>query len=228
MNKSVFAFLCVLVLFVSCQPEPPRLIDVHTERMWIRDLDRSEIYQALSVFAFAEDRDGLDDIESLFLVADDESLVWRIEGNDLERIEARDETRIGASSIVGPDTEFPGGSYRVIVQDRAGLSAETRLILEAWGEAPDEGLFPGLDLNNTSLELFTDSDGAMLRFVDAEGAVFHSSILAPGEYQMRDIVPQLEVIRAPGVTIWVTALSRRGEPLLLSGPYRFSESLSSP
>ena len=221
----LLVMLPALVLLASCAPEPPRIIDIASERIWLEDLGRDEVYPVLSIFAFIEDPDGVEDVQEMILVHDESGYLWQISGTGMEERNVRDERRLGSSLLVAGAEGFPEGLYRLIVVDRAGLDVETQLALGEWGEAPTEDRFADMSIRGGVLSLRAGSEvdpddtsvEATVRFVDASGGVREELVLGSGEYQLSQLVPRLmsdlEDLRA-----WVIVSSDDNRVFLMSGP----------
>ncbi|MCK5196885.1 MAG: hypothetical protein KAR21_00955 [Spirochaetales bacterium] len=78
-------------------------------------------HQELSVFMLIEDEDGIEDIESIYLIHDESELFWKLNQNSWKQKVLGGKNWIGSNSIrMSDSSNLPAGNYRLVVIDRAG------------------------------------------------------------------------------------------------------------
>ena len=113
--------LSAAILMGSCTGSAPVITQVFRQENFRFDPELGRIYRELSLFLHVSDGDGIDDLDSVYLVSDAEELFFRIDRDEWVLREESGEIWIGSNRLVMPAGEgLPGGTYRVILLDRAG------------------------------------------------------------------------------------------------------------
>lgn len=132
LNKKILSVILFVLLFTGCSENAPEISQVFWQLNLFRNQDTGAENQALTLFVMAEDGDGSDDLETMYIINDNEELFWKLTGPDL-RIEkyGDDETWVGNNCIhMLSGSPFPDGKYRIILVDAAGDRDETEVILK--------------------------------------------------------------------------------------------------
>ncbi len=131
------ALLPAGLLLSACAAHPPQIGRVYWQQNLVNDPGRDAVYPAISLFVQAEDADGLEDLQELYLISDEEELFWRLDPQSWTEVRQGAETWIGSNLLSMPGrTLLPAGEYRVLLMDLGGGQAEQTL----WISAP---LAPG-------------------------------------------------------------------------------------
>ena len=125
-----FQILCSMLFFSSCSNNPPEILQSYWQITLVElsgSTDDSLKYQEeLSVFTLSRDEDGEDEIESIYIIEDEEEIFWELTADNWEEIELQGEKWLGASSLLMPwGEEFPRDDYRVLVIDKSGQRGDT-------------------------------------------------------------------------------------------------------
>jgi hypothetical protein len=124
-----FAALSSLLLFVSCGVKPPELSSIEW-RVETRPSDKGTRYESLSVFASIKDESGLDNVETIWIVDDDDALAWKLTSADWTKPPQGSPDWIGGSSLATPDLgPVPRGKYRFVTIDAAGQRTELSFVV---------------------------------------------------------------------------------------------------
>jgi hypothetical protein len=119
----------ILLFLSSCSGSPPEISSI----FWRLEVavapptadEAPEYSEYLRLFLLAEDRDGDTDLDALHVSCEQEGLVWKVEGEDLQRYKERDETWLGHSRLESADASMlPRGQYEVKLFDRGGKWSE--------------------------------------------------------------------------------------------------------
>jgi hypothetical protein len=131
----LFAALPFLALLASCGGKPPEVAAVE----WRLELRPSKegAYESLSAFASIKDEDGIEDLDTLWVLHDGSALAWPLTNSDWTRRAEGADTWIGASGLARNDYgPMPRGEYRLVAIDAAGERVEKAFRVE--------GSFPGI------------------------------------------------------------------------------------
>ncbi len=116
-----FILALSLVFTVSCSEEPPEIFQVFWQLNIMSDKVLNDTYEQLTLFLHVDDKDGIDDVESIYIIKDEEELFWKINHENWIKSEKTDETWLGSNKIIMPDySPFPRGDYRLLLIDKAG------------------------------------------------------------------------------------------------------------
>ena len=135
------------------------------------------------MFVHAEDPDGIQDVDQLELLHNDQELLWSLNAAQWRTIEREGESWIGTSGIrSSSNRSLPRGEYRIRVSDKAGESVETAFIisrnivgLQNGSLAADR--FPAAEIEPQRLQLFTAEPEILISLYDGEGGFLRSEIL---------------------------------------------------
>ncbi len=137
MKKPVFSVLSVFLLLLSCQGKPPVISGVEWSLFQIKNTADGSFKEQLSVFVRAEDPDGGEDIEDLYLSSTGSRLYWHLTGETWEKRSRGNELWIGSTSITSP-AGIPRGEYRVELIDRGGERTTDSIYIDLPDFNPDE------------------------------------------------------------------------------------------
>lgn len=126
----IFTILISCSLFFSCSQEPPEIIQNYWQLTVVNNVINKTRYEELSLFLHVIDPDGIEDIESVYLIHDDSELFWKLEKQNWETYNNQDEQWLGSNAIVLNDyADFPRGTYRIIVIDATGERDKTEIFI---------------------------------------------------------------------------------------------------
>jgi len=114
-------FLVSWALFLaSCAQASPEIKGTSIQLLRVQS-EAGTFAERLSVYAFLDDADGVEDFGSITVTHAETSLAWTITpDNALVRLMGKDRWT-GSSSLAGPgDTTLPAGEYSLTVADLAG------------------------------------------------------------------------------------------------------------
>lgn len=211
--------LAVATAVLSCTGSPPEILQDHADVYLFRDRTLATAYERLTFFVSARDEDGFEDIETLYLVHDEERLHWAVDADRWQREEREEETWIGRNDIQMADySSMPRGPYRVLLLDAAG-ERDQREIRITRPEVPPAAVdFPDLALENNRLIVDSIHAGHTLHAFDAAGNLTASRDLAGSVLAVTDLVGQADLSQ---FTIYLYTFDEENQIPLLSGPYQF-------
>ncbi len=150
-----FPFGVVLLFLVqACTGEPPEILRVFWQLNLIEDREQNVTYQSLSLFVKPSDPDGFEDIEEVYLINDEQELLWRLDGETWVQSGSGEELWIGSNSLRMPEgSSFPGGVYRVLLRDVGGDSSEQELRIESTPVSNNRRFLPAVTVRNGQIEI---------------------------------------------------------------------------
>ena len=133
MRKSILSKFIILTLFIfllaGCSDSAPKITQTFWQINLMHDNQTGLDTQMLTMFVMAGDDDGIDDIDTMYVINDDQQLFWKLSGKNLrmERF-GQGETWIGSNFITmtGGDP-IPSGKYRVVLLDSSGERAKSQV-----------------------------------------------------------------------------------------------------
>ena len=120
----------IFLLITSCDAQPPELQQVYWQLHVTNDVVRDRVHETVSLWVQAEDEDGPDDLEYIYLIHDEAELMWEISAEHWQEAEQQGVTWYGSNSIVQAGlSDFPRGEYRVLILDTAGERDERSMYI---------------------------------------------------------------------------------------------------
>jgi hypothetical protein len=118
--------------------------------------------ERLSFFVIAEDEDGIENLDELYLYHDWEQLRWQIKGEDWITYSQDGKTWIGSRSLAMERGEsFPRGQYRAVLINKGGERSQRNFSFDA----PEESRYPFPSLEISDGVYTVDSSYPENRFI---------------------------------------------------------------
>jgi hypothetical protein len=211
--------LVAATAFLGCTGSPPEILQDHADVYLFRDRTLGMSYERLTFFVSARDEDGFEDIETLYLVHDEERLHWAVDVDRWQREEREEETWVGRNDIQMADySSMPRGLYRVLLLDAAG-ERDQREIRVSTPEVPITAVsFPDLALENGRLIVDSIHARHTVHAFDAAGNLSASRDFGGGVLGVTDLVGQADLSQ---FTLYLYTFDEQNQIPLLSGPYQF-------
>ena len=116
----------------SCSESAPKISQTFWQVNLMHDQTTGKNSQALTLFVMASDDDGVDDMDKMYVINDENQLYWEISGKDL-RLEKYGESEVWIGSnfitMTDPSDPIPSGTYRVMLLDSSGERAESSVVI---------------------------------------------------------------------------------------------------
>ena len=141
--RAAFMVLVALtaVLLAGCSSKPPEISRVYARIVYQRGDPAATA--SLSVFMVANDPDGIENLSDFYVINDDAELFWKVDSASWIKATAEGETWIGTNSLTMPDgSPVPGGSYRAVLEDSAGDTAEMSFDVPSTSNPPARAVYP--------------------------------------------------------------------------------------
>ena len=120
------------------------------------------MYQKLSVFAAASDKDGQKDLSYLHVINDDEELYWTVSSDKWDKATIRSNEYVGSNGFTMPyGQKLPTGSYRIVIEDWSGKRVEEKIYVKKENVDTEQAQFPVVDQSGGNISVagnFTDPE----------------------------------------------------------------------
>ncbi|MDR3170015.1 MAG: hypothetical protein LBU17_00135 [Treponema sp.] len=124
------AVLCSLLVLFSCSESEPRIPYGIIRLVYYQGSAQPE--ERFSFFIIAEDDDGIENLDELYLYHDREGLRWLLSAEDWVSFEEEGTTWIGSRSIAMIENErLPRGQYRAVLVNKGGERTERTFSFDA-------------------------------------------------------------------------------------------------
>lgn len=222
LKKIEILFPLIIILF-SCSGEVPELLETWSQVNLIDDPARSETAQTLSFFLHAEDEDGEEDLDQIYLINDDLQLLWSIPREKWSFFTDQGVQWVGFNGLLGPgDSLFPEGNYRVLLVDQAGERAENSFYIRNDIPEKEELQLPEIKFDTDQITVISEYSLFQLWFYDEDGQIIEKSKdLLMGKFLWNDIARNISR-RAFSYQVYMEP--ETGSWGLISGPYFFNGS----
>ena len=185
-GRSVVGLCAALLLIAACESSPPDIVELDLTLYELTDRELGRTYEVVSLFVNADDLDGLEDLDRLYLIHDDAELFWSTGSDSWLQQESADGAWVGAPRLAMPNrAAFPAGTYRVVLVDVAGESAERQLSLPRRRSAP-----PPARVTVEGNRVTVAGEGAhRLWLVGAAGLAGVAEVDGAGEVNVAELAP---------------------------------------
>lgn len=113
--------LVIIFCFLGCDSAPPKVLQIYWQLNLMDNTEAEKVYERLSLWVLGQDKDGFDDLEYIYLIHEENELLWEIEKNGWQTATESQETWIGTNKIIaGGLSPIPRGEYRVVLIDSSG------------------------------------------------------------------------------------------------------------
>jgi hypothetical protein len=164
------ALLALLTLLAGCAGKPPAVSRVAAQLTLTRDPETRRITETLGVFLAATDPDGQEDLEAFYVIHDGAELFWKVESGQWVTGSAEGEQWVGTNALTVPDgLPFPGGEYRVVLQDAAGETAEQAFTLPEDRLAAEEMTYPRAEVKSGTIVVSGPYESPEVRVLGPDG-----------------------------------------------------------
>ena len=137
-----FAVLCAAAVYSACSRTEPTIEYGFISLVYYQEKDKTT--ERLSFFVIADDEDGIENLDELFLYHDYEQLHWRIGSSDWMKLTHNEKTWIGSWSLaLEGDESIPRGQYRAVLINKGGERTQRNFSFDP----PADNTYPFPSLN---------------------------------------------------------------------------------
>ncbi len=215
------AIFTLFFLTISCNETPPEIIQIYSQGNFLYDPGQRTITPIISLFIHVEDEDGIDDIDRIYIIRDDEELFWELDPESWSEIEQDGVVWIGTSGIsYPPSLSGISGTFRIIVIDAAGERTEIEEYIGFPGNVKEPD-FPLLEINGRdSIRISGRFTEHILWLYNEFGALAASWKSSERSIQLNGLIPDQRKIDNLD-NCYIYAYSNELGAGLLSGPFPF-------
>ncbi|MDR2941477.1 MAG: hypothetical protein LBV17_02680 [Treponema sp.] len=135
-------FTAFFTLFVSCSSSKPEISYGFMNLVLYEG--ETEPVEHFSFFVIADDEDGIENLDELYLYHDKEQLRWKINSGEWVSYTQDNKTWVGSRSITIQEGTLPRGVYRAVLVNKGGERGERLFTYDAGVRHP----FPGITIEN--------------------------------------------------------------------------------
>lgn len=217
---SLAIFIFVMFVLIGCSGEPPHIRQQYWQINIVQDLEHNRIYEELSIYLQVEDPDGLEDIESLYVINDDSEIFWELENGQWEVYTYENQEVWIGSHLTQPDfSKLPRGNYRVLVLDGIGDRDQSEFFIKR-EYPPVENYrtiqFPSLTHETNGIRIKSSFNNNIIWVRGADQELLNYYLVETEVFNKRVLFSNSEVQRdADKIYIYVN----NGGYGLISGPF---------
>ncbi len=158
----------VLVLFVGCSQSAPEIQSVNL-RLIYREVSPRHYVERMGFFILPRDEDGFADLDTIYLINDNNQLFWTLNSEDWLSFQKNGDTWIGSHSIAMPeDAPLARGLYRIILKDKGGSQIE-KTIGFVPPLVPQYG-YPGINIKGSTYQVSSSYPQNLWVVYDGKGS----------------------------------------------------------
>jgi len=210
-------------LFTSCSGSPPDIAEINWELRVVNNRDFQDTYEELSVFLNILEDDGIEDIDSLYVISDKAALYWHLTKDNWQEVTKDSSTWIGSSNLSTADySEIPRGDYRIVVTDKGGRRDEGKLNVSTPEIKRESLTFPEGAFKEKSFTMEGENSDYLFLFFSKDGRP-----LARHQVKGKELpLSQLRSLSGTNGTdfhFYIHTKNQSPKVGLLQGPYYYSK-----
>ncbi|AEJ19626.1 hypothetical protein [Gracilinema caldarium] len=167
----LLSFVFINLNLLSCSRSAPQIQNYILKLIYNEDADG--IREQLSLFVLAQDEDGKEDLDSLYIINDEQQLYWTLKSTEWITVNKDGQLWVGSHRLTMVDGQpLPRGLYRLILTDLGGERAERTIGLDA--PLQSRYPFPRLIINGDAFTVISFYPKNTLLCYDMEGTMTRS------------------------------------------------------
>jgi len=124
------SLIFINLILLSCSRSAPQIQNYTLKLIYNETSDG--IQERLSLFVIAQDEDGKEDLDTLYIINDEQQLYWTLNSSDWLTVNKDSHLWIGSHNLSMVDGKpLPRGVYRLILTDKGGDRSEKIIGLDA-------------------------------------------------------------------------------------------------
>lgn len=151
---------CTLVFFLAaCEQNTPSILTINSQHTVVSDYGSGMTYDALSLSLRVNDEDGVEDLESLFIMNYEEELYWKFISADWHEEKRNQEVWISLPLLRMPDfSPIPAGKYQINLFDLSGKKGESNVTISSLKTDLLEKSVPAISIDEESVTVVSQYD----------------------------------------------------------------------
>lgn len=214
--------LLALALFLgSCSASIPQIRESFSQLNYYLDTRDAQWREELALFLHVENKDGIEDIDKVYVLHDSNELLWELGQETWTRIDRPSEVWIGSNHLWMPAQEvLPRGNFRVQILNKSGSRTETTINVDSPKISEYKKKFLQVQQSQGNILLTPPPDSYLIWIYGRENQFLTS--VRGGEAQ----VPVQQVLSDPNVKqqagkFYIYTFEERLGVGLVQGPYTF-------
>jgi len=179
------SLIASLFFLLSCSENAPVINQVFWQINLRQGTDLS-VREELNVFLQTSDEDGLEDLQSLYVINDERGTYWQVDKEEWNSKNIRKETWIGKSSLINNQSSYiDRDNYRVLIIDSAGSRDEGEISVNTPALDLKDIPFPRVSIETDFLAIESPKRvGLLIWFYDDAGNFLGEVKTAAGRVPM--------------------------------------------
>ena len=221
----IFVIIAILQYSLSCTDNPPQIIEVSWQINLCYDLLSGTKYEKLSIFVSADDEDGHNDLDELYIINDELELFWQIDSESWEKSMQGDELWVGTNSFTMPDaSSLPPGKYRVLIRDLGGNTEETSITIRNKNITPYTAIYPVAEVEDNKIKITGIYSEYEIWFYDRNAQFITNYPLTGKEIELAIISIKYPTLK-DNIMFYLYAHDSNNDCGLITGPYYYTKPL---
>lgn len=222
MSKRIALGLFSLILLWACSENPPQIIQVKWQVILFQNRLLNTVYPKLSIFIRASDEDGSDDLHAIYVVHDEAELYWSLLAEKWDKVTLRGLEWVGSNGLVMPDkSPLPGGSYRILLEDLSGQTAESQIYLKREELDFSQAVFPSVTITGDVLSLSGEFSQAEVWLYDSNDQLRKQVSLTAKTISLTELSKQHNLLEK-GFSFYIFSRKANAYYAMLEGPFYFT------
>jgi len=222
--KKIALALAILItlLLLACSENPPQIIQVQWQVILFQNRLLNAVYPKLSIFIRATDEDGMEDLNAIYFINDEAELYWSLLAEKWDKASVRGVEWIGSNGLVMPDkSPLPAGTYRILLEDLSGQTAETQIYLKREELDFSRAVFPAVTVTDNVLSLSGNFSQAEIWLYDSNDQ-FRKQVSLPGKTISLSELTKHHASLEKGFSFYVFTKKTDTYYAMLEGPFYFT------
>lgn len=219
MKKGIYVLL--LFILMSCSRNEPRINSIFHQFNLQQNTELNKIEKKLSLFVQVQDEDGLSDIDSIYILNDQNDFFWTLKSDQWFMTQREGQDWIGSNSLVFPDNyDFSARNFRILCEDLSGAYAESSFTLSLPENINPSLVYPSVKFDSNSIKVISPVAEPMLWTYDLENN-FVAYFPVPREGVNINTITSRKSSLREGFDYTLYYYSDEFKIGVLSGPYHF-------
>jgi len=221
LGAGLFAALAAGTLAAGCSNSPPSIEATFWQLNLVRNPNSGRTNEALSFFVDVSADGGIKDLDSIYLLSDDQELFWRLDSTNWAKSERDGRLWLGSNQIEMNDlSPLPRGVYRVLVTALSGEQAIETFNLNERPLLPSAVSFPTVVIGRDSVDVSSAFASTTVWIYNRLGQLIAARAGPPGRWTLASLLPS-SMLQAEATTLVAYAYDRQRGCGVISGPYEF-------
>ncbi len=216
-------FLFLITGFLACSPSKPAILQNFSQLNYTWDRSWDSAQETLTVFIHPENKDGLEQLDALYIVNDEAELYWTLGGETWTRIERPGETWLGANLLRLPGSKvLPRGNYRILLTTRSGEKERASFTIDSPSITTYPGTWPQVSV--VAGEVFVSQAPAnyVVWVYGTEGRLLTQIVMDQPRFPL-EVIQANPAVSNAGISVWLYWLEEKLGVGVQTGPFTLND-----